>query len=186
MTRLKNIWSKLGSPPPMRGKVPTAQAAFHLTRITPAHAGKRQAHAPVCKRAEDHPRPCGEKDFAPNCRWVRPGSPPPMRGKVLPASPRIAGSRITPAHAGKSGLAFGMYGRLRDHPRPCGEKSSHRHWTTTLPGSPPPMRGKALWGRCTRTRKRITPAHAGKRRGDEVSYFRATDHPRPCGEKQNF
>ena len=167
----------------MRGKVPTAQAAFHLTRITPAHAGKRQAHAPVCKRAEDHPRPCGEKDFAPNCRWFRPGSPPPMRGKVFPASPRIAGSRITPAHAGKSGLAFGMYGRLRDHPRPCGEKSSHRHWTTTLPGSPPPMRGKASGAAGGDIQCGITPAHAGKRAKKYRRLSCRQDHPRPCGEK---
>ena len=51
----------LGSPPPMRGKGRFFFRFRRLTRITPAHAGKRFVIAPFNFYAEDHPRPCGEK-----------------------------------------------------------------------------------------------------------------------------
>ena len=111
-----------GSPPPMRGKVHLSTFSSQLCGITPAHAGKRPL--PPCAQVwrRDHPRPCGEKTGA---RWRggwRAGSPPPMRGKERQPPDRRGGSRITPAHAGKSQRRDCADRRRRDHPRPCGEK----------------------------------------------------------------
>ena len=70
------------------------------------------------------------------------GSPPPMRGKVIPASFVFLMLRITPAYAGKRGPFF---------PR-----------DTPSGGSPPPMRGKGVSGFSLTSVFRITPAYAGK------------------------
>ena len=50
-----------GSPPHMRGKVTFRMDADGVTRITPAHAGKRTALSPRWQTFRDHPRTCGEK-----------------------------------------------------------------------------------------------------------------------------
>ena len=75
-----------------------------MTWITPAHAGKRKFSKTIKQKEKDHPRTCGEKSFNANSALVARGSPPHMRGKefldVLLDNPR----RITPAHAGKSGI----------------------------------------------------------------------------------
>ena len=60
----KFVW-RLGSPPPMRGKVPILVAAEPRTRITPAYAGKRGSDCFWFCCIWDHPRLCGEKV---NCR----------------------------------------------------------------------------------------------------------------------
>ena len=52
-----------GSPPPMRGKVPTAGQRRNHNGITPAYAGKSPTAATRRGGAEDHPRLCGEKAF---------------------------------------------------------------------------------------------------------------------------
>ena len=76
------IVGKLGSPPPMRGKV--------------SFGGSGGA----CSR--DHPRLCGEKlQQYNNCIKIL-GSPPPMRGKVAECLYYRRVSGITPAYAGKS------------------------------------------------------------------------------------
>ena len=51
----------VGSPPPMRGKAADIAPALIGSRITPAHAGKRQPTNGIYMTEEDHPRPCGEK-----------------------------------------------------------------------------------------------------------------------------
>ena len=76
------IFRRLGSPPPMRGKVRGKGLVRH--------------------RTQDHPRLCGEKLFAAVNNQISPGSPPPMRGKVVHGSMSRTISRITPAYAGKS------------------------------------------------------------------------------------
>ena len=74
--------SRVGSPPPMRGKAVSLQRAPQRGRITPAHAGKRWYARSYHIAREDHPRPCGEKRPAFSGKCKRMGSPPPMRGKV--------------------------------------------------------------------------------------------------------
>ena len=50
-------------------------------------------------------------------------------------------------------------------------------------GSPPRVRGKVILGLQKETALRITPACAGKSRGQRRCLGKRQDHPRVCGEK---
>ena len=167
----------------MRGKAADQRPNVARAGITPAHAGKSWTRpAGFCVR-EDHPRPCGEKKQVALHHRRAQGSPPPMRGKVRNVPRRYQHRRITPAHAGKSGVRRDNGGGRADHPRPCGEKIVVRAMRSEALGSPPPMRGKARRRAGRVVPSGITPAHAGK----SVIFYRLSfcpwDHPRPCGEK---
>ena len=113
----------LGSPPPMRGKVPPRHCCFMSSRITPAYAGKRLRGRRSDAAVRDHPRLCGEKAYKKLAKSRKKGSPPPMRGKAVSHIWVCQRGGITPAYAGKS---------------------THPTYTAHAKGgSPPPMRGKA-------------------------------------------
>ena len=99
------IWI-LGSPPPMRGKVAASCSPRFCNRITPAYAGKSTSWGRTLTRIGDHPRLCGEKCYGKMDRYMKLGSPPPMRGK---------------ASWDQTAVAFQW-----DHPRLCGEKHQAR------------------------------------------------------------
>ena len=172
-----------GSPPPMRGKVTNAVYGSQTGRITPAYAGKSSQHLLCHQVGRDHPRLCGEKPEQVHALINNPGSPPPMRGKVLLWIVVYKRGRITPAYAGKRRVCPAICRISWDHPRLCGEK---KRWTRYAPaalGSPPPMRGKVqLQPYCT-NEDGITPAYAGKRRSECLRSPGIRDHPRLCGEK---
>ena len=111
------------------------------------------------------------------------GSPPHMRGKE--AARALCGSNagITPAHAGKRFTIRRVNTLTRDHPRTCGEKVFAIYPYATIRESPPHMRGKASEDGGRKKPPGITPAHAGKSRGNSDPYVRLWDHPRTCGEK---
>ena len=69
--------------------------------ITPAWAGKRYIELDALINNGDHPRVGGEKQKNWKIYSVLIGSPPRGRGKVYPALPLYAVTRITPAWAGK-------------------------------------------------------------------------------------
>ena len=120
--------TKEGSPPRMRGKGIYPCRVIPDVGITPAHAGKRRYAQPHDRQEWDHPRACGEKGQRPTApRWVT-GSPPRMRGKAPRTVLPLNGSRITPAHAGKSRPKINPFARKRDHPRACGEKMEKKSW----------------------------------------------------------
>ena len=97
----KPLLSRVGSPPPMRGKASDGTAVAGGIRITPAYAGK-SFHFPFKRTAvRDHPRLCGEKEIVFLESRLTEGSPPPMRGKVSPPDFRNFITGITPAYAGK-------------------------------------------------------------------------------------
>ena len=126
----------------MRGKAKTTDESLQEDGITPAYAGKRPFAVNKAPAGWDHPRLCGEKHFFNFglCRDVG----------------------ITPAYAGKSVRGRRVrYGR-RDHPRLCGEKDTVLDVTVFMPGSPPPMRGKAVYMCYVQLSLWITPAYAGK------------------------
>ena len=153
-------------------------------RITPAYAGKSRAGQATQVRVRDHPRVCGEKQGVPAVAGRNLGSPPRMRGKVLPLlhSPHPPG--ITPACAGKR-LRIGVrYAQRKDHPRVCGEKRQGNMNKEVKVGSPPRMRGKASHHEVCVLVLGITPAYAGKRLLPSSGDTRGWDHPRVCGEKQ--
>ena len=91
----------LGSPPPMRGKGPCQALRHDVDGITPAYAGKSSGCCRTQSPYRDHPRLCGEKVVKKLAKMLREGSPPPMRGKVVPSTPKRKTMRITPAYAGK-------------------------------------------------------------------------------------
>ena len=106
-----------------------------------------------------------------------------MRGKGSVRMRSFASARITPAHAGKRSRAVAWAARMKDHPRPCGEKKKKQSTPRGVRGSPPPMRGKGYQGNTMPICDRITPAHAGKRYCLSIPTNCHKDHPRPCGEK---
>ena len=116
--------SRLGSPPPMRGKAQVYIGAGVTERITPAYAGKSLRYSSKDIFNSDHPRLCGEK--------------------IIKSSFISAGQRITPAYAGKRQVAYPLRYALQDHPRLCGEKAGGLSLGKHLLGSPPPMRGKGM------------------------------------------
>ena len=132
-----------GSPPPMRGKVLRKKwrrsriwdhprlcgekftfliDTVFPARITPAYAGKSRTFAASYYCIQDHPRLCGEKKNLRVTYYPQEGSPPPMRGKGVPAFFTFFQERITPAYAGKSPSSIWKDFLGGDHPRLCGEK----------------------------------------------------------------
>ena len=71
----------VGSPPHMRGKVPSTGKHNNPLGITPAHAGKSPERGRFACGIRDHPRTCGEKVVNDLAGDVQKGSPPHMRGK---------------------------------------------------------------------------------------------------------
>ena len=90
-----------GSPPRVRGKVPSYKTSSIGTGITPACAGKRPSSSKKAVLSWDHPRVCGEKHFLLVALGIQPGSPPRVRGKVHADPSSSRRRRITPACAGK-------------------------------------------------------------------------------------
>ena len=90
---------------------------------------------------------------------------------------------ITPAHAGKSGAPTLATAATGDHPRVCGEKISQTRRNLPLGGSPPRMRGKAVFPARQHRTAGITPACAGKSSLRWAAIQTHGDHPRVCGEK---
>ena len=83
---LQKLQRKIGSPPPMRGKVISHRSDLEIIK--------------------DHPRLCGEKLRRMQKNLAVTGSPPPMRGKVRATNRDDCVKRITPAYAGKSSTDF--------------------------------------------------------------------------------
>ena len=133
---------RMGSPPPMRGKVSGSTQQQRRRRITPAYAGKSVFISKISTFFEDHPRLCGEKQNLESISWSTAGSPPPMRGKGRFCMMRLTQCGITPAYAGKSYVLAEFCWYREDHPRLCGEKEPCPHRQCNNAGSPPPMRGK--------------------------------------------
>ena len=116
-------------------------------RITPAYAGKSDSRKGEKGEKRDHPRVCGEKFTGVILMDNGEGSPPRMRGKDLIDALVRRDLGITPACAGKSINLAVVVGDIWDHPRVCGEKNACWGVPQTPLGSPPRMRGKALFPR---------------------------------------
>ena len=126
---------------------------------------------------------CGEKSSENVCRIRGGGSPPRVRGEVYRPCTRQRRLRIAPACAGRRACSCSRRAHDRDHPRVCGEKRLMNTPSVTLAGSPPRVRGEASAAMPSRSRTRITPACAGRRRCLRIRTQTCEDHPRVCGEK---
>ena len=133
-------------------------------RVTPAYTGEKHNYPVFSCGTTRHPCVYGGKA-------LRLFSPHPQQ-------------RITPAHAGKSQQQQVLADCRQDHPRACGEKAKVRPGVGRLPGSPPRMRGKAVWAVEHGYNVGITPAHAGKSLLPFRNLLLWGDHPRACGEKR--
>ena len=65
-----------------------------------------------------------------------------MRGKLMFFLFQTKIERITPAHAGKTGVLPVSGALAPDHPRACGENRALSRMLAYVSGSPPRMRGK--------------------------------------------
>ena len=111
----------VGSPPRMRGKLPSGCGSAVSVRITPADAGKTVPVFGHCENHRDHPRGCGE-NISLSVHWIaQRGSPPRMRGKHGAIGHEGDQGRITPADAGKTRCTHQIMCGYWDHPRGCGE-----------------------------------------------------------------
>ena len=175
---------KPGSPPHTREKAGHNALGTDQLGITPAYAGKSFGIRFSRIRKRDHPRIRGKKrqplSIDKNCFRDHPrirgkkqrhneqifndsGSPPHTREKVKLLELTDGRSRITPAYAGKS-FSFSLLACATwDHPRIRGKKSEEGKELLRLKGSPPHTREKGECGTKIKTKKRITPAYAGKR-----------------------
>ena len=167
----------------MRGKGFQRFGGFCREGITPACAGKSPGWGSGIYCDRDHPRVCGEKLRPSSALMVRTGSPPRVRGKVNRLALLLLCSGITPACAGKRMGKFSRLHQYKDHPRVCGEKHFLYLRRTTTEGSPPRVRGKALWKTAENRAVGITPACAGKSTVSKSGTRWKWDHPRVCGEK---
>ena len=172
-----------GSPPRMRGKVPTIPVSIHSLGITPACAGKRADCPTWGCTGWDHPRVCGEKGCWKFSSRNHSGSPPRMRGKAPLRAWIGCAPGITPAYAGKRHERSSSRTNRRDYPRVCGEKADNDYDEKPIEGSPPRMRGKGPLPRDALPALGITPAYAGKSLWSGSVRVWVWDHPRVCGEK---
>ena len=90
------------------------------------------------------------------------GSPPQVRGKLVPTPDTQLEKRITPAGAGKTQRQIRQRSVCWDHPRRCGENPPKSGIGGMVGGSPPRMRGKHAEVAAGVSTDRITPADAGK------------------------
>ncbi len=150
------------------------------------HACAGNSHPPLAsKRADrDHPRVCGEQARTAQVTVYLLGSPPRVRGTVVPRLHRIEAARITPACAGNRRKGKLSLLTQRDHPRVCGEQSFCSFVKTRKPGSPPRVRGTGTKVSITGVEGGITPACAGNSLSNKNLPSRRADHPRVCGEQK--
>ena len=91
-------------------------------------------------------------------------------------------ARIIPADAGSTQQFDQAFDRHADHPRGCGEHSSHRSISARWAGSSPRMRGARIEVHRVVGFGGIIPADAGSTQERTQLLQGDEDHPRGCGE----
>jgi hypothetical protein len=135
---------------------------------------------------EDHPRACGDYEKNVFKRFNVQGSPPRMRGLLIPLCNTAAQFGITPAHAGTTRKTYSNGSMFRDHPRACGDYEKNVFKRFNVQGSPPRMRGLQISAFLIALWRRITPAHAGTTSIPAKLFVAMWDHPRACGDYLHF
>ena len=131
-----------GSSPLTRGKQSRPPGKHYPGRLIPAHAGKTVSRMPLQSSGPAHPRSRGENAKSAPRRPKEAGSSPLTRGKPSDDSYATFGSRLIPAHAGKTRPRYRGRGRCPAHPRSRGENPSIVRLTYGFTGSSPLTRGK--------------------------------------------
>ena len=91
-----------GSSPRMRGKLDRPVSFGVECGLIPAHAGKTCGCIGLVLLSRAHPRACGENVNGIKIAATAVGSSPRMRGKPSPGRTWFKGTRLIPAHAGKT------------------------------------------------------------------------------------
>ena len=170
----------------MRGTDRPGKGPVFLQRITPACAGNSSARWRICPGPGDHPRVCGEQRLNRHRLKRLRGSPPRVRGTVTHTYEADELSGITPACAGNSHVLFHICKDAQDHPRVCGEQLPRHDRQYPQPGSPPRVRGTVSNLPDIINAIGITPACAGNSFLQYFCGFIVGDHPRVCGEQQQW
>ena len=154
--------SRVGSSPLTRGKQGVKGEITGLHRLIPAHAGKTWCESRRKRRRWAHPRSRGENVAPVVGQLISAGSSPLTRGKRIAKIAKRRLCRLIPAHAGKTNRKSGTTFGTTAHPRSRGENPDPRSRRGDPIGSSPLTRGKRCALQCTRVRRRLIPAHAGK------------------------
>ena len=173
------------------------------SRIITADAGSTPSRGRNANPTQDHPRGCGEHQQQQTDYHLQQGSSPRMRGAPRQNVIGDPNSRIIPADAGSTSSGHVDDLIYRDHPRGCGEHTSHgctghrilqdhprgcgEHHICVCGqpvnvGSSPRMRGAHRLGLHLERIQRIIPADAGSTRFTRFPLEQIWDHPRGCGE----
>ena len=109
-----------------------------------------------------------------------------MRGAAPNTSVARAARGIIPARAGSSCLTRCARPPRWDHPRACGEQGSPSALRRMSMGSSPRVRGAVFIPRPLACLAGIIPARAGSRITGLRTCRHRRDHPRACGEQNEF
>ena len=139
--------------------------ALRRIGIIPACAGNTACGSSCTPAPGDHPRACGEHGGkAANHADVQ-GSSPRVRGTQALVHAVDALLGIIPACAGNTRWHSNTCGRLRDHPRVCGEHPTFLPSIVALMGSSPRVRGTPFHIAIPAVHLGIIPACAGNTSG---------------------
>jgi hypothetical protein len=108
----------------------------------------------------EHPHICGEHTARVLASAVFQGSPPRMRGTQIIEQFGMLDKGITPAYAGSTHSSGSTRRLARDHPHVCGEHEQYLIACSTVPGSPPRMRGTRHLSPADVCRKGVNPEYA--------------------------
>ncbi len=160
MYRLQDIHRE-GSSPRVRGARSRSMVWGSRLGIIPACAGSTTDRKDRPCLTKDHPRVCGEHKLERDHGALFLGSSPRVRGALGVDRPGVRGVGIIPACAGSTRSRRGRSGRLRDHPRVCGEHRRCDGLADCRRGSSPRVRGARSSWRVRDSHAGIIPACAG-------------------------
>ena len=173
-----------GSSPLTRGKPERRLYRAKRRRLIPAHAGKTTFQTCPLLSSGAHPRSRGENRAGNRNPVMETGSSPLTRGKLYADAVGPTGTRLIPAHAGKTRVLEPHPVGCQAHPRSRGENKMQSRELTTDAGSSPLTRGKLRAAGKPGIRRRLIPAHAGKTRAHPCGPARKRAHPRSRGENR--
>ena len=137
----RELRSRPGSAPRVRGTRPSAVCKVPSGRFSPACAGNTPAIIPTRWKHLVQPRVCGEHRGTAFRRHWRTGSAPRVRGTPLtPAAIHLL-LRFSPACAGNTVTFLSIRSCLAVQPRVCGEHRKRDRQIGGVTGSAPRVRG---------------------------------------------
>ena len=136
----------------------------HRGGSSPLTRGKRRRASTSSHARWAHPRSRGENNGGAPFTWAASGSSPLTRGKRRPLYPAHQGTRLIPAHAGKTSGSRAAHSQPWAHPRSRGENPRAERGQRDRRGSSPLTRGKLPPSPWPLRRLGLIPAHAGKTR----------------------